>query len=282
MEIVKQIGRMEAIVQRLKGKNTIGLVPTMGALHSGHLSLIKKARQECGYSIVSIFVNPWQFGAKEDFKIYPRPIKKDLKLCRESGVDIVFYPKPKDMYPVDFKTHVAVEKLSNLLCGASRPGHFLGVTTVVCKLLNIIQPNIAYFGQKDAQQVIIIKRMVQDLNIRVKIKTLPIVRESDGLAMSSRNIYLNSAQRQEALCLYRALRTAKKLVKSGVNEAASIKKAIVSVIQESNSAKTDYIAIVDERNLSPVKCINRRILIALAVYFGKTRLIDNVVVRPKP
>jgi len=261
----------------LKGK-TIGFVPTMGYLHEGHLSLIRKARKENDLVVVSIFVNPLQFGPKEDFKRYPRDLKRDMKMAKEAGADLIFYPDAKDMYPDGFKTYVNVEELSDKLCGKFRPGHFKGVATVVTKLFNIVSPDIAYFGQKDAQQAIIIKRMVKDLNIPIKIKVLPIVRERDGLAMSSRNTYLNEKERKDALVLYQALNLAKDLIKRGITDTDKIIKKMRQLIKKKKNAKIDYIEIVEMDNLSPVKKVSGKCLIALAVWIGKTRLIDNIII----
>ncbi|MCX7661180.1 MAG: pantoate--beta-alanine ligase, partial [Candidatus Omnitrophica bacterium] len=229
----------------------------------------------------SIFVNPIQFGPKEDFKKYPRPIKKDLKLCRDLGVDLVFYPKKEEMYSEDFKTYVFVENLSNVLCGKYRPGHFRGVTTVVAKLFNLVQPDIAYFGQKDAQQAIIIKKMVKDLNFPVSIKVIPTVRDTDGLALSSRNLYLNRNEREDALCLFEALNLAKELILRGEKDSYKIIKEMKKIIQKKKSAKVQYIEIVDLKELRPVRYIDKPILIALAVFIGNTRLIDNLILSPE-
>jgi len=265
-------------IAHLKGK-TVGFVPTMGYLHEGHLSLIKKARRENDFVVVSIFVNPIQFGPKEDFKRYPRDLKRDMKLAESCGTDVIFYPDAKDMYPKGFKTYVNVEQLSDKLCGRFRPGHFKGVATVVTKLFNIVCPDIAYFGQKDAQQAIIIKRMVKDLNIPVKIKVLPIVREKDGLAMSSRNTYLNEKERKDALVLYQALNLAKDLIKSGITDSGKIIDRLRRFIKKKKNAKIDYISVVDTDNLNPVKKVSKKCLIALAVWIGRTRLIDNIIVK---
>lgn len=261
-----------------RGKG-IGFVPTMGYLHEGHLSLIRRARKENDYLVISVFVNPTQFGPKEDFKRYPRNFSRDKKLSKLSGVDAIFYPQAKDMYPDGYKTFVTVEHLSNVLCGASRPGHFQGVCTVVNKLFNIVQPDVAYFGQKDAQQAIIIKRMVKDFNLPLKIKVLPIVREEDGLAMSSRNTYLSKQQRQEAIILYYSLQAAVGMIQSGYKAPREIIAQMRKMIKSRRSSRIDYIKIVDFYSLKEVKKIKGRLLIAVAVFFGKTRLIDNVNIR---
>ena len=279
MKIIREIEKLkkEAKQIRLNGL-TIGLVPTMGALHEGHLSLIRAARKENDFVVVSIFVNPAQFGPKEDFRKYPRTLKRDAKLCRQECADIIFYPDRKQMYPQNYKTFVSVKDLSQQLCGKSRPGHFTGVTTIVTKLFNIVSPDIAYFGQKDAQQSIIIKRLVSDLNMPVKIKVLPTVRQKDGLALSSRNIYLNEKERKDALVLYRALNLAKDLIKSGVRESDVIIRSMSGLIKKKKTVKIDYVAIVDTENLNPVKKLSDAdtCLIDVAAWVGKTRLIDNI------
>ncbi|MFA5725172.1 MAG: pantoate--beta-alanine ligase [Candidatus Omnitrophota bacterium] len=263
---------------RLSG-SSIGFVPTMGALHAGHISLIRQARQENAIIVVSIFVNPEQFGPKEDLKKYPRPLNKDLALCRKERVDFVFLPSIKDIYSEDFSTYVSVEKLSGVLCGIARPGHFRGVATIVTKLLNIIQPNVIYLGQKDAQQAIIIKKMARDLNIPVKVKIMPTVRQSDGLALSSRNAYLDKKERLDALVLSKALSLAKLLVNSGAKSPLRIISRMKQLISRKKNARIDYIAIVDAASLKPVRKISGECLIALAVRIGRTRLIDNIIVR---
>ena len=263
---------------RLKNKST-GFVPTMGALHEGHLSLIRQARKDNDIVAVSIFVNPAQFAAGEDLKRYPRPLKKDLALCSKEGVDIVFSPKPKDMYPDGYSTYVNVEGLSEALCGRYRPVHFKGVATIVAKLLNIVQPDLIYLGQKDAQQALIIKRMAEDLNIPAKVRVMPIVREKDGLAMSSRNVFLSKAQRKDALALTQALGLAKILIKNGARDTKRIISRMQQLIRNKRSARIDYIEIVDLKTLKPVKRVINNCLIALAVRIGNTRLIDNLIIR---
>ncbi|MDD5730326.1 MAG: pantoate--beta-alanine ligase [Candidatus Omnitrophica bacterium] len=279
MKIIHAIPQMEKVSRDAKNKGkSLGFVATMGALHDGHLSLIRKARKENDIVVVSIFVNPAQFGPKEDFKRYPRPVKQDLALCRKTGVDFVFSPKSEEMYPEGFKTYVQVEGLSDTLCGAKRPGHFRGVATVVTKLFNIIRPDTAYFGQKDAQQLIILQQMAKDLNMPVKIKMLPIVREKTGLALSSRNIYLKGSERKDALALSRALAEASRLLKKGINSSGRIIAGMQSIIKKAPAARIDYTAIVGLTDLKPVKLIKGGCLIALAVRIGKTRLIDNMIV----
>ncbi|MDP8230888.1 MAG: pantoate--beta-alanine ligase [Candidatus Gorgyraea atricola] len=262
----------------LKGKKgTIGLVPTMGFLHGGHLSLIRRARKDTDRVVVSIFVNPTQFGPKEDLKKYPRDLNRDLRLCRKEGVDIVFIPTARTIYANGFSTYVNVGNIAGTLCGASRPGHFKGVATVVAKLFNIVQPDIAYFGQKDAQQAIVIKKMVEDLNIPIKIKVMPIVREKDGLAMSSRNLYLSPQERREALSLYKSLKLAKTLYRKGERDSRNIIKMIQKEILKESNAKIDYVSIVDTKNLKPLDRISNKALVAVAAKIGKTRLIDNAI-----
>ena len=279
MQIVKQPKILQEKVLNLKKKaKIIGFVPTMGYLHEGHLSLIRKARKECDVVVVSIFVNPLQFGPKEDFKKYPRDFKRDLALCRKL-VDIIFFPQAKDMYPTDFLTSVEVEQRSNILCAASRPGHFRGVVTVVNKLFNIVLPDKAYFGQKDAQQALIIKKMVEDLNIPIKVVICPIVREPDGLAMSSRNRYLSGKERKESLVLYKSLKLAKRLIREGTRDSKTIINKMKRLITKVNSAKIDYISINDVKNLVPLRKLRGEALVLLAVFIGKTRLIDNIKIR---
>jgi pantoate--beta-alanine ligase len=257
----------------------IGFVPTMGYLHQGHLSLIRRARQSSDIVVISIFVNPTQFGPQEDLDRYPRNLKRDAELAEEEGVDYIFHPDVSELYPEGYKTYVFVEELSDKLCGANRPGHFRGVTTIVLKLFNIIQPQLAYFGQKDAQQAIIIRRMVEDLNLDIKIEVAPIVREADGLAMSSRNAYLNSEERKTALVLYRSLKAAEKLIEQGERNSSAIAHEMKKIISQEPSAKIDYISLTDNKNLQELAIIKKEVLIALAVHIGKTRLIDNIVIQ---
>jgi len=270
--IKREIGK-----QKRKAK-TIGFVPTMGALHEGHLSLIRQAVKENELVVVSIFVNPLQFGPREDFKKYPRPLSRDLKLCRKEGVDFVFTPDPESLYPKKFSTFVEVAGLADQLCGKFRPGHFRGVATVVAKLLNIVQPDRIYLGQKDAQQAIIIKRMVDDLDFSVKVRVMPTLRQKDGLAMSSRNIYMNMRERKSATVLFRALNLAKLLISNGAKDSLRIISRMRQMIAR-EPAKIDYIAIVDLESLSPLRKISGNCLIALAVRIGKVRLIDNTIIR---
>lgn len=283
MKLVKSAKSMQKLALELKKQGkTVGFVPTMGYLHEGHLSLIRRARKENDIVVVSIYVNPIQFGPREDFKEYPRDLKRDLKLCEQEKVDIVFAPSDKEMYPEGFCTYVEVTgRLTSVMCGAFRPGHFKGVTTVVAKLFNIVMPDVAYFGQKDPQQAVVIKRMVKDLNFPVKIKVLPIVREPDGLAMSSRNTYLSPEERQRALCLYKALKEAEKMVKSGETNVSKIIKAMRKIIEKADG-KIDYIVAVDPETLEDFKKLQpgKKVMFALAVRIGKTRLIDNMIFTP--
>jgi pantoate--beta-alanine ligase len=271
----------EAVAEARRRGLTIGLVPTMGALHAGHRSLIEKARAETGFVVVSIFVNPTQFGPKEDLQRYPRPLERDQELCGEAGVDLVFHPEPAVMYPPDYRTYVEVTGLQDVLCGASRPGHFRGVATVVLKLFNLVQPDRAYFGQKDAQQARIIRRMVHDLNVPVEVRVCPIVREADGLALSSRNQYLEAEERLQALVLSRALAEARQRIGAGERDGAAVRRVMVERIASAPRAVLDYAAVVDADSLEALARLEPgcSILLALAVRFGGTRLIDNLQVR---
>ena len=255
----------------------IGLVPTMGYLHAGHLSLVRAARQECDVVVMSIFVNPKQFGPQEDLATYPRDMEGDLRQAREAGVDAVFTPAVTEMYPPGFLTEVRVHELTSLLCGASRPGHFHGVTTVVAKLFNIVGPDRAYFGQKDYQQVTVIRKMAIDLCMPLEVVTCPTVRESDGLAMSSRNAYLNPAERQAALVLWRALHLAEDRLAQGERQGAPLTATLSDCIAREPLARIDYVAVADPNTLQEVEHLSGRVLVALAVYIGKTRLIDNAI-----
>lgn len=254
---------------------TIGLVPTMGALHAGHQSLIERAAKENDHVIVSIFVNPTQFAPNEDLTSYPRKLEEDQALCEKAGVEVIFHPEPQEMYPSGFDTFVVVHGTTEVLEGASRPTHFRGVTTIVLKLLQIAQPDRAYFGQKDAQQVAVIQQMVRDLNIPVEIIACPIIREADGLAKSSRNVYLNPAERKAALVLSRALNLAQQQLNSGAREPKELIQLIIEEISKESLAKIDYVEIVDQKTLQKVETINAAILVPIAVYIGNTRLIDN-------
>ncbi|MBU1727508.1 MAG: pantoate--beta-alanine ligase [Candidatus Omnitrophica bacterium] len=279
MKVISSINGMMKFSKSAKRQGrSIGFVPTMGALHKGHFSLIRKARIENDLVIVSIFVNPAQFGPKEDFSKYPRVFKLDLGVCKQAGVDVVFYPRVKEMYPSSYQTFVTVGELSDTLCGKSRPGHFTGVATVVTKLFNIVGPDTAYFGQKDAQQSVIIRRLSRDLNFPVRIRVVPTVREIDGLAMSSRNSYLNQRQRDEATVLNHSLELAKDLIRAGEKNPKEIIRCMKRLIGNIKSAKIDYIDIVGLEDLETVKKVSKGCLIALAVWIGKTRLIDNIII----
>jgi len=256
----------------------IGLVPTMGALHEGHRSLIRAARAACDVVVVSIFVNPTQFGPNEDYAAYPRPLEDDLAACRAEGVDAAFCPPVEEMYSPQAATTVSVARLTEGLCGAHRPDHFTGVTTVVTKLFNIVQPNVAYFGQKDAQQAVVIRKMVHDLMFPIEIVTCPIVREADGLALSSRNVYLSPAERRQALSLSQALNWAREQVAAGERNVATLTEGMRQRITAAGPCVIDYVSIVDADELTPKQRVEGNCLIALAVRIGRTRLIDNIVV----
>jgi pantoate--beta-alanine ligase len=279
MRIIKQISEMQALSKECRDSGkTIGLVPTMGYLHEGHLSLIRNLRDQCQLLVVSIFVNPTQFGPNEDLAKYPRDFDRDEQLCRAAKVDVIFYPTSLEMYPPDYHTFIQVDQLSEVMCGHSRPGHFRGVATIVAKLVNIIDPELAIFGQKDFQQVVIIQQMVKDLNFRVKILTSPIVREADGLAMSSRNKYLSSEERKLAPVLYQSLLDAEKMCREGVLDPDKILEKMTTLLNKIPQSRIDYISLVDPETLAPVEKIQGKVLIALAVYLGSTRLIDNILI----
>ncbi|ABZ83884.1 pantoate--beta-alanine ligase [Heliomicrobium modesticaldum Ice1] len=279
MRLIESIREMTAWSrEQAREGRTIGFVPTMGYLHEGHLTLMRRAREACDRVVVSIFVNPLQFGAGEDFAEYPRDLIRDSRLAESAGVDVLFAPSAREMYPKGYHTFVDVERLTEGLCGASRPGHFRGVTTVVCKLFNIVRPDVAYFGQKDAQQLAVIRRMTEDLNLPVSVVGVPIVREADGLAMSSRNVYLSPQERQAALVLSRALARARELIEGGERDVARLRQIITETITAEPLAAIDYVSIVDNRFIQPVETLAGECLIALAVRIGKRRLIDNMVV----
>lgn len=282
MLICKQISEVREILrgQREKGSR-VSLVPTMGYLHRGHLTLVEEAKRDGAFVVMSIFVNPLQFGPKEDFSSYPRDFERDAKLAEEAGVDLLFNPEVDEMYPSMNLTHVEVGELGDCLCGASRPGHFKGVTTVVSKLFHIVQPDRAYFGQKDFQQYLIIRRMVRDLNFPIEVIAVPIVREEDGLALSSRNVYLSPEQRAEALVLHRSLTQAEEWVQGGERRAEVIEERIKEKIRSESSGQIDYIEIRSAANLEKTVIITEAVVIALAVRFGSTRLIDNKIVEGK-
>jgi len=272
--------RRELLKIRLSGKK-IGLVPTMGYLHEGHLSLVDVAKENADIVVMSIFVNPTQFAPNEDLARYPRDFARDERLARECGVDYIFYPEATEMYPEPYCTYVVTEKMAQVLCGVSRPTHFRGVTTIVAKLFNIVQPEIAVFGQKDAQQAIIIRRMVRDLNFPIRIIIAPIRRESDGLAMSSRNVYLSAEERKQAPIIFKALNAAVEGVKRGLIDAGQIAEEIRATILTTRLAQIDYVEIVDDQTLRPVKIVEPGTFAAVAVYYGKTRLIDNVYLKER-
>ncbi len=280
MQVFENITKMQewAREQKKQGQS-IGLVPTMGYLHEGHLALVKEARRQCDRVVVSIFVNPIQFGVGEDFEQYPRDLEQDSTLLEKEKVDALFSPSIRDMYPGGFQTFVEVYgEITEKMCGASRPGHFKGVTTVVSKLFNICLPDRAYFGQKDAQQLMVVEKMVRELNFPLEIVRVPIVREKDGLAMSSRNVYLSPEERAEALVLYRALKMAEEEIKNGEREIGIIRQKMEELIRACPRAAIDYIAINNANDLSELQTCSDQVLIALAVKFGKTRLIDNLIV----
>lgn len=278
MKIVSTVNDVRSTVKEWKKNGLkVGLVPTMGFLHEGHLSLIKKAVSENDKVVVSVFVNPTQFGPNEDFEAYPRDLNKDAALCEEAGADLIFHPEPEEMYPDGFCSSVNMTGLTDALCGKSRPIHFQGVCTVVSKLFNIAAPDNAYFGEKDAQQLAIIKRMVKDLNFDIKITGCPIIREEDGLAKSSRNTYLNPEERQAALVLSKAVKCGRNLVEDGEKDSAVILKEMKSIIENEPLARIDYVEIVDMNTMKNIDKVKGDVLCAMAVYIGKTRLIDNFI-----
>lgn len=277
MVVVKNIDEMKKICRELRKEKTIGFVPTMGYLHEGHLSLVRRSKKENDITVVSIFVNPTQFGPNEDYNSYPRNLNRDASLLEKEDVDYVFIPEIEQMYPKDYSTYINEESLSRHLCGRSRPGHFRGVCTVVTKLFNIVKPNRAYFGQKDAQQFRVIRRMVRDLNMDVEVIECPIVREPDGLAMSSRNIYLSTEERNQALALNRSLKIAENLYRSGEKNTERMKEKIVQYLSSFDKIKIDYVEIVSEETLEPVEKIEGKVVVAIAAWVGKARLIDNTI-----
>ena len=275
MLIAKSIAEMKDA--RGKSPGSVGFVPTMGYLHDGHLALVKQARAENSVVVVSIFVNPTQFGPNEDFKTYPRDTERDLAMLQKEKTDIVFMPSPEEMYPERFSSWINVEKVTDRLEGRHRPGHFRGVATVVAKLFNVVEPTRAYFGQKDAQQVLVIQKMVKDLNMNLEVIVSPTVRESDGLAMSSRNIYLNPQERLAATVLFKALTLAQNLWKKGERNAETVRRQMTSLISGEPLAKIEYVSIADAQTLEELPEIDRPALVSLAVRIGKTRLIDNTL-----
>lgn len=278
MKIIYRVKEMQTLSNKLRkeGKK-IAFVPTLGYFHKGHLSLMKRGKKLANVLIISIFVNPIQFGAGEDFRNYPRDLKRDLSLAETVGVDMVFVPKIEDIYPSNYQTYVEVAQVTQPLCGISRPGHFRGVTTIVAKLFNIVKPDIALFGLKDYQQYTVIRRMVKDLNYDIDIIGCPTVREPDGLAMSSRNTYLTVEQRKPALCLFESLKLAEKLVKNGQRDVKAIVEKIVSYIESRPYTQIDYVKICDPETLKDLDYLNHQALLALAVKVGEARLIDNAI-----
>jgi pantoate--beta-alanine ligase len=279
MHIIKSITQLQRIIKSFKSSHKcIGFVPTMGYLHAGHLSLVRRAKRDCDVVVVSIFVNPTQFGPREDFKKYPRNLRADKKMLKALGVDLLFIPAAKAIYPKGFKTHAYVNKLFRRLCGKSRPTHFQGVTTVVEKFFKLVCPDSAYFGRKDYQQQLIIKQMVRDLAMPVKIISLPIVREPDGLAMSSRNKYLTAAQRKSAAVLCQSLQLAKRLIVRGEKDPRKIISQMCRLITSKPYTQIDYIVICDPETLDEVKRVKQRVVVLVAVWVGRTRLIDNCLI----
>lgn len=278
IKVVSTVCETRAQVKEWKNQGlTVGLVPTMGYLHEGHQSLIKKAVEENDRVVVSVFVNPIQFAPNEDLETYPRDLEADKRLCDSTGADLIFHPTPDEMYPDGFSTHIQMDNLTKELCGKTRPTHFGGVCTVVGKLFNIVQPDKAYFGQKDAQQLAIIKRMVRDLNFDIEIVGCPIIREPDGLAKSSRNTYLNADERKAALILSKAIKLGEELVADGERNAQTIIKAMTDKINTEPLARIDYVNVVDALSIEPLDVVKGEVLVAIAVYIGKTRLIDNFI-----
>ena len=282
VEVIRTIAWMKEQARQTRAENrVIGLVPTMGALHAGHMSLIERAKKECSPVIATIFVNPKQFGPNEDFSKYPRTFESDSEKLEHAGVDFLFAPEPREIYPEGFSTYVSVEGLSDRLEGRSRPGHFRGVTTVVMKLLQIVQPNFAYFGRKDAQQSRLIAKMARDLDLDAEIVVCPPVREPDGLALSSRNAYLNPQERQAATVLHRALLAARSELAAGVRDALDLQSKVQRKLASEPLALVDYAEVVDAETFEPVVRVSRPCFVVLAVFIGKTRLIDNLYIAPK-
>ena len=279
MKIVSSVEEVRTQVKEWRKQGlTVGLVPTMGYLHEGHQSLIKASVENNDRTVVSVFVNPIQFGPNEDLATYPRDLDRDSKLCEETGADLIFHPEKENMYDDDFCTYIDMDSVTKNLCGKTRPTHFRGVCTVVGKLFNIVAPDRAYFGQKDAQQLAVIRRMVRDLNFDLEIVGCPIIREDDGLAKSSRNTYLSEEERKAALVLSRSLEEGKALIESGEKDAKKVVDSIMKVIETEPLAKIDYVEAVDFDTIEPIETINNNTLVAIAVYIGKTRLIDNIII----
>ncbi|GMA99060.1 pantoate--beta-alanine ligase [Pelosinus sp. IPA-1] len=278
MKIISDIQEMQLFVRQAKEKGmSIGLVPTMGSLHEGHLTLMRQAKKSCDVVVTSIFVNPTQFGPTEDFAKYPRDLSGDSEQAAKAGVDVIFHPQPEEMYPAGYSSFIEINGITQKLCGLSRPGHFRGVATVVTKLFNIVQPDKAFFGQKDAQQVLVLKRMVTDLNMNVTLEVVPIVREKDGLAMSSRNAFLSPEERKAALVLSQSLQLAQKLVNQGQVDAQNIKEQVILKIKQEKLAQIDYVEVYSYPQLENLDVIGDKALLALAVRIGNTRLIDNTI-----
>lgn len=276
MKVIESVKEMQQIALEARGEGkAISLVPTMGYLHAGHASLMHEGRKRGDLLVTSIFVNPTQFGAGEDLDKYPRDMERDMNVAREAGVDLIFFPKAADMYPPEFQTWVDLDRLTLPLCGASRPGHFRGVTTVVCKLFNIVQPTLALFGKKDFQQLAVIRQMVSDLNMPLSVVGMPIVREQDGLAMSSRNAYLSPEERQKALCLSRSLGAVRAAFRAGERNIAALRQLVVETIEAEKTPVIDYADFRHEKTLQEVESADQHTLLALAVRIGTTRLIDN-------
>ncbi|KPK43499.1 MAG: pantoate--beta-alanine ligase [Phycisphaerae bacterium SG8_4] len=278
MEVAETIAQVRSLVGAARGRGKkVGLVPTMGALHTGHVSLIEAAVNDCDFVVVSIFVNPTQFGPGEDLEAYPKPFEADLEICAKAGVDLVFAPAPEQMYPAQNLAWVTVERLTEPLCGRGRPIHFRGVTTVCTKLFNIVGPDVAYFGQKDAQQATVVKRMVADLNMPLEIVVCPTVREPSGLAVSSRNQYLSDRQREEAANIHKSLEECRRLIEAGETQAARIIAKVRAKLQEVPSMEIEYVDVVDAETLESLEKVSGRVLVAVAVRIGAARLIDNIV-----
>ena len=281
MQTVNSLNEMQVLVQKIRAQDKrIALVPTMGFLHPGHLSLMHEGKRRGDVLVTSIFVNPTQFGAGEDFEEYPRDMERDQKMAHEAGVDVIFAPPAAEMYPSGYQTYVTVERVTQGLCGISRPDHFKGVTTVVCKLFSIVTPHVAIFGEKDFQQLVAIRQMVADLNLAIEIVGMPIYREEDGLAMSSRNKYLTPPERKAALAIIHALRRASELFGDGERRAGEIIRAVKTIIEAEPLAQINYIAICDTKTLQDTKQIKEAAVLAVAVDIGKARLIDNIVMDP--
>ncbi|MBN2455227.1 MAG: pantoate--beta-alanine ligase [Sedimentisphaerales bacterium] len=279
MKITETIEQVRQLVKAVRVQNKrIGFVPTMGALHIGHISLIETAVKQCGFVVVSIFVNPTQFSPSEDFDKYPRPVEKDLEICEKNGVDIVFKPDVQELYRSGNLTWVTVEKLTDSLCGRFRPDHFRGVATVCAKLFNIVGPDKAYFGQKDAQQAIVIKQMVADLNMPLEIVVCPTVRQPNGLAVSSRNKYLTEEQKKAAALIYKSLQRCQQMIEAGITNSSQILTEMHNILEEPGTIEIEYISVVDAENLQELKKITGKILVAVAVKIGSARLIDNILV----